>query len=52
MRTDMALLEGCWTGPCVPVRSLMCGWADLDGDGDVDQGDFGIMQVKLCDDGF
>lgn len=58
--TDLALLVWCESGPGVPPRNRSydattqpaapmrcdCELADLDGDGDVDQRDFGILQRR------
>lgn len=44
---DFKFLMSCQTGPCIPARTVACLGADLDGDGDIDQDDFGIMQRSL-----
>lgn len=42
-RLDVELFESCAAGPSIPV-SAGCASCDLDGDADVDQGDFGRLQ--------
>ena len=37
-----------FTSPVYTVRIRPTAWADLDGDGDVDQSDFGAFQLCLC----
>ncbi|HOB76105.1 MAG TPA: hypothetical protein PKG54_16445 [Phycisphaerae bacterium] len=41
---DLELFLDCETGPAVPQDDPACRSADFDGDGDVDQDDFGIFQ--------
>lgn len=43
---DLYFFSECQTGPCIPMRPC-CERADFDGDGDVDQSDFGIFQNYL-----
>lgn len=40
---DLAILDGCKTGPSLPISSG-CTTADLDHDSDIDQADFGVFQ--------
>jgi hypothetical protein len=49
--SDLQHLQGCTTGPNVPQNAPNCVDADLDGDGDVDQSDFGILQRCFSGDG-
>jgi predicted phosphodiesterase len=44
---DMMLFVSCATGPAIPVTDASCRPADWDGDGDVDQDDFSVLQVRL-----
>ena len=44
---DLEHLGSCSTGASVPQSDPACGDADLDGDGDVDQCDFGLFQRCL-----
>ncbi|GMU23240.1 MAG: hypothetical protein AMXMBFR13_33220 [Phycisphaerae bacterium] len=41
---DGMLWEACRSGPGIPVSAVCC-HADLDGDGDADQTDFGLLQA-------
>jgi hypothetical protein len=41
---DFGHFQACASGPSIPQRDANCTNADLDGDGDVDQEDFGVFQ--------
>lgn len=43
-QADAEVLTACFTGPEVPTNDPCCRDADLDGDGDIDQSDFGLLQ--------
>ena len=42
-KEDVTLFAACFTGPLMPIRDG-CGDRDFDGDRDVDQADFGVLQ--------
>jgi hypothetical protein len=44
---DLAMFQGCLSGPAVAQADPACTWFDADGDEDVDQVDFGFFQVCL-----
>lgn len=44
---DLETFVGCVTGPGLGPPAAGCTFADLDRDGDVDQGDFGLFQTCL-----
>jgi hypothetical protein len=46
-REDLDRLDACSSGPAIPYDDPACAEADLDGDGDVDQSDFGLLQSYL-----
>ena len=48
---DLSVLQGCLTGPGVPLDDPQCLNADLDYDNDVDQSDFGVLQRCLSEEG-
>jgi len=43
---DFELFVNCFSGPAIPYGEGCAGW-DLDVDGDVDQSDFGILQLRF-----
>ncbi|MBP7933041.1 MAG: SUMF1/EgtB/PvdO family nonheme iron enzyme [Phycisphaerae bacterium] len=43
---DFELFVACFSGPVIPYREKCADW-DLDVDGDVDQSDFGIFQLRF-----
>ncbi|MEP0843378.1 MAG: lamin tail domain-containing protein [Phycisphaerae bacterium] len=44
---DLDVFLGCVTGPAIGAPPGACALADLDADGDVDQGDFGLFQACI-----
>lgn len=47
---DAEIMSSCCSGPNVPYDYMRCSpEIDMDGDGDIDQIDFGLLQVKMGD---
>jgi hypothetical protein len=44
---DVLLFANCATGPAIAIADPACSETDFDGDDDVDQSDFGVLQVRL-----